>query len=114
MISFITIHIHTACEFAGFLQIVVDAIDQIVNDCSECDDPDGPKSTFTVLETKLTSLLQDAVGGTPSVDFTPSSDDIRSSLDVDLTLSWSFLEATQLKLDLEAILEGLDLDEDIK
>eukprot|EP00956_Cyclotella_meneghiniana_P043896 scaffold293011_cov142-Cyclotella_meneghiniana.AAC.1 len=77
----------SACEFSGFLQIVVDAIDQIVNDCSECNDPDAPKSTFTVLETKLTSLLQDAVGGDPSVDFTPSSDDIRSSLDVDLTLS---------------------------
>ena len=33
-------HIHAACEFAGFLQIVVDAINQLVNDCSECNDPD--------------------------------------------------------------------------
>ena len=104
----------SACEFTGFLQIVVDAIDQLVNDCTECDDPDAPKSTFTTLETKLNTLLQDSVGGTPSVSFTPTSDDIRSSLDVDLRLQWSFLEVTQLNIDLEAILEGLDLDEDLK
>ena len=104
----------SACEFAGFLQIVVDAIDQLVNDCTECDDPDAPKSTFSVLGTKLSALLQDSVGGTPTVDLTPSSDDTRSSLDVDLTLQWSFLEARQLNIDLAAILEGMELDENLQ
>ena len=103
----------SACEFAGFLQIVVDAVDQIVNDCTECEDSDAPQSSFTVLETKLSALLQDAVGGTPIVDFTPSSDDIRSSLDIDLVLSWPFLEARQLNIDLASIFEGMDLDEDL-
>ena len=103
----------SVCDFAGFLQIVVDAIDQLVNDCSECEDPDAPKSTFTLLETKLRTLLQDTVGGTPSVDFIPSSDEIRSSLELDLTMQWTFQEATQLNIDLASILEGMDLDEDL-
>ena len=104
----------SACEFASFLQIVVDAIDQLVNDCTECNDPDAPKSSFKVLATKLSSILQEAVGGSPSVDFLPTSDDIRSSLEIDLKLEWSFMEAIELNIDLEAILEGLDLDENIK
>jgi hypothetical protein len=104
----------SVCEFAGFLQIVVYTIDQLVNDCTECSDPESPKSTFNALETKLKSLLQDAVGGTPIVKFTPTSDAIRSSLDLDITLQWTFLEARQLNIDLASILEGLDLDEDIK
>ena len=104
----------SACEFASFLQIVVDVIDQIVNDCTECEDPDAPSSSFNVLETKLNTLLENSIGGTPRVDFTPSSDDIRSSLDVDLTLEWSFLEAHQLNIDLAALLDGLELDENIK
>ena len=104
----------SACDFAGFLQIVVDAIDQMVNSCTECDDPDAPKSSFNVLGTKLSALLQDAVGGTPSVVFSPTSDTIRSSLDVDLILQWSFMEAIQLNVDLASILDGLDIDEDFK
>ena len=104
----------SVCSFAVFFQIVVDAVDQIVNDCTECNDPDAPKSTFSVLGTKLSSLLQDAVGGTPNVVFTPTSDNIRSSIEVDLLLEWSFLEAIQLNIDLAGILEGMDLDEDIR
>jgi hypothetical protein len=104
----------SACDFAGYLQIVVYTIDQLVNDCSECNDPNSPKSTFSALETKLNALLQDSVGGTPTVVFSPASDDIRSSLHVDITLQWSFLEASQLNIDLASILEGLDLPEDIK
>jgi hypothetical protein len=103
-----------ACEFAGYLQVFVNAVDQIVNDCTQCKDSNGPKSSFSVLEAKLSALLQDGVGGTPSVSLTPSSDEFRSSLEVDVTLSWTFTEASQLKIDLAAILEGLDLDEDIK
>lgn len=78
----------SACDFAGFLQVIVDAVDKIVNECEECDDPNAPKSSFGVLESKLTSLLQDGVGGTPSVDFVSVSDDIRSTLDIDITLAW--------------------------
>ena len=70
---------------------------------------DGPKSTFNVLETKLEALLQAGVGGSPNVDLTPLNDEIRSSLEVEITLSWSFVEASQLNIDLAAILDGLDL-----
>ena len=98
------------CEFASEIQILVDAIDQLV----ENSDPDAPTSTFSVLETKLNSLLQDAVGGSPNLVFTPSSDNIRSSLDIDLTLQWSLPDALQLNIDLASILEGMDLDEDLK
>ena len=104
----------SACEFAGFLQIVVDAINTIVNDCTECEDSNTPKTSFGILEAKLSALLQDAVGGTPSIKFTPLSDEIRSSLDVDLVLQWSFQEASQLNIDLAAILDGLDLEDDLK
>lgn len=75
---------------------------------------DAPESSFSTLETKLTELLSQSVGGSPTVAFIPSSDDIRSSLELDITLSWSFVEASQLKIDLGAIFDGLDLDEDIK
>lgn len=104
----------SACEFIGDLEIVVDAVDQLVNDCNECEDPDAPKSSFSTLETKLKTLLQDTVGGAPNVTFTPFSDDIRSSLDLDIELTWSFLEARQLNIDLAGIFEGMDLDEDLK
>ena len=104
----------SVCDFAGFLQILVDAIDQLVNDCTECEDPDAPTSTFSVLETKLNLLLQDTVGGTPSVEFLPTSDEIRSSLEIDISLQWSFLEASQLKIDLASILEGMEIDDDLK
>ena len=102
------------CDFVRELQIVVDAIDQLVNDCTECTDSDSPKSTFTLLETKLNSLLQDAVGGSPSVVFTPASDASYSSLEIDITLEWSLPEAFELNIDLASILEGMDLDEDLK
>ena len=102
------------CDFMSELRIVVDAIDQLVNDCTECEDPDSPKSTFTLLETKLTSKLQDAVGGTPSVIFTPTSEDTRSSLELDVTLEWSLPEALELNIDLASIFENMDLDDDVK
>jgi len=57
----------------------------------------------------LEALLQAGVGGSPDVKLTPLNDNIRSSLEVELTLSWSFVEASQLKVNLAAILDGLDL-----
>ena len=41
------------------------------------------------------------------------SDNIRSVLDLEISLNWSFQEVNDLKIDLEAIFEGLDLDENI-
>ena len=46
-------HIHAACEFAGFLQIVVDAINQLVNDCSECNDPDCKRFSDIICRVEL-------------------------------------------------------------
>lgn len=52
----------SACDFAGVLQIVVDAVDKLVNECSGCNDSSGTSSsgdpTFQALEVKLTNLLQ--------------------------------------------------------
>ena len=52
----------SACDFAGVLKIVVDAVDTLVNECSGCADSSGTSSsddlTFQALETKLTNLLQ--------------------------------------------------------
>lgn len=104
----------SACDFASYLQIIVDAVDQIVNDCSECDDDEAPKSPFSVMESKLSTLLQDAVGGSPSVQFISNSNDVRTTLEIDLILAWSFQEIKSLQVDLDAIFDGLDLDPDIK
>ena len=90
------------CDTAGFLQVVVDAVNTLVNDCPECsdDDSDENSSTFQALEVKLASLLQDGVGGTPSVSIDTTSDDVRSNLELDITLEWSFSEAYSLQIDL--------------
>ena len=102
------------CSFVSEFQIVVDAIDQLVNECTDCTDSDSPKSTFTLLETKLMVLLQNTVGGTPSVVFTPASEDTRSSLELDISLEWSLPDALELNIDLAGILESMDLDDDVK
>jgi hypothetical protein len=103
----------SACEFASFLQVIVNAVDELVNGCEGCEN-DPSKSTFSALEVKLLTLLKDGVGGSPSVVFSPQSDDMRSSLDVDVTLHWSFQEAYQLNMDIAAILDGLDIDDGLK
>jgi hypothetical protein len=82
-----------------------------VNDCADT----GCDNTFSTLETKLQTLLkgryhfdfdavleklfpplanrlsssrEDGVGGTPQVDITSTSDNIRSVLELDLILLW--------------------------
>lgn len=50
----------SACDSAGYLRVVVDAVNSLVNDCPECED-DGSEdnsSTFQALEKKLEALLQ--------------------------------------------------------
>jgi hypothetical protein len=50
----------SACDFAGALKVVVDAVDTLVNECSGCtnssDSSEDP--TFKALEVKLENLLQ--------------------------------------------------------
>ena len=52
----------SACDSAGFLKVVVDAVDTLVNECPECDEEseDAAESSgsFQALEKKLESLLQ--------------------------------------------------------
>lgn len=51
----------SACDSAGFLNVVVDAVDKLVNDCPECEDESQGTSSggsFQALEVKLESLLQ--------------------------------------------------------
>jgi hypothetical protein len=138
----------SACDSAGFLKVVVDAVDKLVNDCPECNDDseDSAESSgsFQALEKKLESLLQgtcsflifdrslffgqikkshsffvpdittDGVGGQPNVELVTKSDDIRSELEFEITLFWSFEDARDLQIDLDAIFDGLELDEDIQ
>ena len=50
----------SACDMAFYLKVVVDAVDTLVNDCTECSDEDSDENsgTFQVLQTKLELLLQ--------------------------------------------------------
>ena len=97
-----------ACDFAANLQILVDATEEVAVDKT----PNG--SNLNLLNTKLTSILQSLVGGSSSVAFTTFSDDVRSSLELDITLSWALPDKEQLKIDLAAILDGYNLSDDIK
>ena len=58
-------------------------------------------------------LKKDGVGGQPDVAITTTSDSIRSVLELDITLLWSFEEVKQLQIDLASILEEVDLPEDV-
>lgn len=112
----------SACDTARFLQVVVDAVDTLVNDCPSAEVLDensisvesrNCSGTFQGIEAKLEGLLVDGVGGTPNVVINSTSDTIRSVLELEMTLSWSFDEILQLQIDLAEILEGLELSEDI-
>lgn len=106
----------SACDTASFLQVIVDAVDTLVNECA-CDNEgqDGTTTvTFSSLEVKLEALLQDGVGGIPKVGIISSNSAERSVLDIDIELSWSFQEVSQLEIDLAQILDGLDLSGDIE
>lgn len=51
----------SACDTAGFLKVVVDAIDTLVNECTGCEDDSTDtesSGSFQALEVKLESLLQ--------------------------------------------------------
>ena len=55
----------------------------------------------------------DGVGGSPTVSLVAESTDEVSALELEVTLLWSFAEARDLQIDLDAIFEGLELDDDI-
>lgn len=131
----------SACDSAGFLKVVVDAVDKLGSDSEDAAESSG---SFQALEKKLESLLQgtcsflifdqslffgqikkshsffmpdittDGVGGQPNVELVTKSDDIRSELEFEITLFWSFEDARNLQIDLGAIFDGLELDEDIQ
>ena len=61
----------------------------------------------------LNVSISDGVGGTPSVRIDTTSDSIRSVLELEITLQWTYQQINDLKIDLEAIFEGLELDESI-
>jgi hypothetical protein len=52
----------SACDFAGVLKVITDAVDTLVKECVGCDESSGTNSakdpTFQVLEVKLKNLLQ--------------------------------------------------------
>ena len=103
----------SACQTAGFLQVVVDAVDSLVNECN-CDGEgeDGESSTtFSALATKLESLLEDDLSSESTVSLVNLDSGI---LELDIGLSWPFQEAQSLQIDFGDILDGLDLDEDMK
>lgn len=54
------------------------------------------------------------MGGQPNVKLLTSSSGIRSELELEISLFWSFQEARDLQIDLDAIFDGLALDEDMQ
>lgn len=95
----------SVCSSVRFLQTLVDAVGTIVDDESES--VNGETSTsFNSLESKLSSLLQDAVGGQPKVNMTAMTDATRSDLLLDIELYWPIRESSQMKLDLETLIEN--------
>ena len=100
----------SACDTAGFLQVIVDTVDTLVNDCPDSvneSDSDAEESqskcdgTFKALEIKLETLLQDGVGGTPDVVISTNSNDIRSNLELQITLEWTLEQVNQFEIDLD-------------
>lgn len=110
----------SACQKAIFLKTLVDAVDQLVEEC-DCDDKneDGDVNststtstgTFTVLEEKLEQYLNAGGIGTSDVAIVNRNNDDRSQLDLDIAMAFTFAEAQELGLDLAAVFEGQDLDE---
>ena len=112
----------SACDSARFLQVIVDAVDELlrlagVEEAAEKEGEKVEKLTFSGLSTKLEALLADNVGGTPTVDVSALYDAETgiSDLRVNITLNWEFIEARSIGIDLKEILdanEGEGLSDD--
>ena len=111
----------SACQQAIFLKTLVDAVDQLFEEC-DCDgengDEDGNSTsttstgTFSILEEKLEQYLNAGGVGTSNVDIANRNNAERSQLDLDIEMTFSFAEAQTLGLDLAAVFEGQKLDEE--
>lgn len=99
----------TACDTAQGLQVIVDAIEDLV-DLEES----GGNVTLTSLELKLEALLNPPSSNenpfVPIVDvsITVASDDVTkfSDLMIGIELGWSFDEMKAISFDLEELLKG--------
>ncbi|GAX18396.1 hypothetical protein FisN_2Lh003 [Fistulifera solaris] len=98
----------SVCSTASFLQVLVNAVEELLDETTTS----GSKTTttFSSLEVKLETLLQDGVGGTPSVNITTTSDSIRSELSVELTLAWTFTLTETFVLDMSNYFSEEDLE----
>ena len=95
----------SACSSARFLQVFVDAVDDLVNN--------GGDATFNALEVKLEALLQDGVGGTPDVEINTTSVNGTSELLLTITLAWNTMESTTLNADLSGLVDPVE-DKDLQ
>lgn len=88
----------SACSSARFLQVFVDAVDDLSN---------GGNATFNSLEGKLEALLQDGVGGMPDVEMLTTYDNVTgiAELLLNITLAWNTTESTALNIDLTDLLD---------
>jgi hypothetical protein len=87
--------------------VLVEAVEVMVDEETTTENHETT-TTFNSLESKINSLLQDSVGGTPSVDMTATSNNVRSELTVDLELAWSYSEFVELFLDLNELTSSGD------
>ena len=69
---------------------------------------DGKGASFSALENKLTGLLTDTTGGTPTVEITPSDTNQTSSLDIEVVLEYDYLRSDDMLIDLEEILGSIN------
>ncbi|EJK58713.1 hypothetical protein THAOC_21137, partial [Thalassiosira oceanica] len=94
----------SACDMAKYLTTVVDAVDALASDTDN-------NTSLQAVEMILETLLKDGVAGDPDVNIDTSDDDLRSVIEIEFDLVWSFLEIMQLQVDLSDIFEGLSLDQ---
>jgi len=99
------------CSTAQFLQVLVDAVDQLLDETTTAN---GTSTTsFNSLEKKLETLLTDSVGGTPHVNLTTTSDANRSDLMVDIILAWDWTEQFLINVDLDTLMKDENTTGDI-
>ena len=97
----------SVCDSMSFLQTLIDMVDELVEEGGN-----SSNTTFSALETKLESLLDDAIpGGSSSVDVVTTSDDDRSVLTIEIVQTYEFSRTLEVAMDIVALLEGTTLDD---
>ena len=97
------------CQSASFLQTFVTAVETLMEE-----EESGEKGTFSALDTKLTTLLKDAVGGEPVVDITPSDHDETSNLDILIELNYDFIRSEEINIDLDGVIQDVTGDSELE